>query len=93
MHTLNKFHFLISKPHGFLCPCGFIRLYDCCFVKFSVRKFLRKPRGYRYIFRYLDLLEKQELSEDTVQYIEQIRNRSEVLKELTEELFRYMVIC
>ena len=41
---------------------------------------------------YLDLLEKQELSEDTERYIEQIRNRTEVLKELTEELFRYSVI-
>lgn len=42
---------------------------------------------------YLDLLEKQELSEDTERYIEQIRNRTEVLKELTEELFRYSVIA
>ena len=42
---------------------------------------------------YLDLLEKQELSEDTARYIEQIRNRSEVLKQLTEELFRYSVIA
>ena len=41
---------------------------------------------------YLDLLEKQELSEDTERYIEQIRNRTEVLKQLTEELFRYSVI-
>ncbi len=41
---------------------------------------------------YLDLLEKQELSEDTERYIEQIRNRSEVLKQLTEELFRYSII-
>lgn len=41
---------------------------------------------------YLDLLEKQVLSEDTERYIEQIRNRSEVLKQLTEELFRYSVM-
>lgn len=41
---------------------------------------------------YLDLLEKQELSEDTERYIAQIRNRTEVLKQLTEELFRYSVI-
>lgn len=41
---------------------------------------------------YLDLLEKQHYSEDTERYIEQIRNRSEVLKQLTEELFRYSVI-
>lgn len=42
---------------------------------------------------YLDLLEKQELSEDTERYIKQIRNRSEALKELAEELFRYSVIA
>lgn len=41
---------------------------------------------------YLDLLEKQHHSEDTERYIEQIRNRSEVLKQLTEELFRYSII-
>lgn len=41
---------------------------------------------------YLDLLEKQNHSEDTGRYIEQIRNRSEVLKQLTEELFRYSVL-
>ena len=41
---------------------------------------------------YLDLLEKQNHSEDTGRYIEQIRNRSEVLKQLTEELFRYSII-
>lgn len=41
---------------------------------------------------YLDLLEKQNHSEDTQRYIEQIRNRSEVLKQLTEELFRYSVL-
>ena len=42
---------------------------------------------------YLDLLEKQELSEDTERYIEQVRNRTEVLKQFTEELFRYSVIA
>ena len=41
---------------------------------------------------YLDLLEKQNHSEDTERYIEQICNRSEVLKQLTEELFRYSII-
>ena len=41
---------------------------------------------------YLDLLEKQNHSEATERYIEQIRNRSEVLKQLTEELFRYSII-
>lgn len=41
---------------------------------------------------YLDLLEKQSLSEDAQRYVAQIRNRSEVLKQLTEELFRYSVL-
>lgn len=42
---------------------------------------------------YLDLLEKQELSEDTARYVEQIRNRAEVMKQFTEELFRYSVMA
>lgn len=42
---------------------------------------------------YLDLLETAEQSEDAKRYVEQIRNRSEVLKQLTEELFRYSVIA
>ena len=41
---------------------------------------------------YLDLLENQELSENVKRYVDQIRNRSEVLKQLTEELFRYSVL-
>ena len=41
---------------------------------------------------YLNLLEKQELSEDSERYIEQIRNRSEALKQLTEELFTYSIM-
>lgn len=44
------------------------------------------------IWGYLDLLEKKVLSEDERRYVEQIRNRSESLKQLTEELFRYSVI-
>lgn len=44
------------------------------------------------IWGYLDLLEKKNLPEDEKRYIEQIRNRSEALKQLTEELFRYSVI-
>lgn len=44
------------------------------------------------IWGYLDLLEKKALSEDEKRYVEQIRNRSESLKQLTEELFRYSVI-
>lgn len=41
---------------------------------------------------YLDLLEKQPVSADAARYVAQIRNRSEVMKQLTEELFRYSVI-
>lgn len=41
---------------------------------------------------YLDLLDRSELSGDERRYVEHIRNRSEVLKQLTEELFRYSVI-
>ena len=44
------------------------------------------------IWGYLDLLEKKDLPADEKRYIEQIRNRSETLKQLTEELFRYSVI-
>lgn len=44
------------------------------------------------IWGYLDLLEKKDLPEDERRYVEQIRNRSESLKQLTEELFRYSVI-
>ncbi len=41
---------------------------------------------------YLDLLEQEEKSKNVERYIEVIRNRSEVLMQLTEELFRYSVI-
>lgn len=41
---------------------------------------------------YLDLLEKEEKSENAERYIGIIRNRSEMLIRLTEELFRYSVI-
>lgn len=41
---------------------------------------------------YLDLIEKQDLPEDTERYVAQIRKRSEAMKELTEELFRYSII-
>lgn len=41
---------------------------------------------------YLDLLEQEEKSEKVEQYIEVIRNRSEMLIQLTEELFHYTVI-
>ena len=41
---------------------------------------------------YLDLLEQQEHSEDVRRYLAQIRNRSEALKQLTEEFFRYSLV-
>lgn len=44
------------------------------------------------IWGYLDLLEEEKLSEPVARYIEMIRNRAELLSQLTEELFRYSVI-
>ena len=41
---------------------------------------------------YLDLLEREEKSEKVQRYLSQIQNRTEVLKNLTEELFRYSVV-
>lgn len=41
---------------------------------------------------YLELLEQEAISEQVSRYIEIIRNRTEVLKQLTEELFCYSVI-
>jgi hypothetical protein len=41
---------------------------------------------------YLELLEREEKSETVERYIEIIGNRVQVLKQLTEELFRYSVI-
>lgn len=41
---------------------------------------------------YLDLLEREETSENVQRYLAQIRNRTESLKNLTEELFRYSVV-
>lgn len=41
------------------------------------------------IYGYLDLLEREEKSEAVESYIEIIRNRTEVLAKLTEELFKY----
>lgn len=41
---------------------------------------------------YLDLLEQEEKSTTVERYIEVIRNRTEILKQLIEELFRYSVI-
>lgn len=41
---------------------------------------------------YLDLLEREEKSETVQRYISQIQNGTEVLKNLTEELFQYSVV-
>lgn len=40
---------------------------------------------------YLDLLEQEEKSETVTRYLEIIKNRTEILKQLTEELFSYSV--
>lgn len=40
---------------------------------------------------YLDLLEQEENGETVRRYLSQIRNRTEALKDLTEELFQYSV--
>lgn len=44
------------------------------------------------IFGYLELLEEEEKTEIVERYINVIRNRAEMLKRLTEELFQYSVI-
>ena len=41
---------------------------------------------------YLDLLRDEEKSEKVTYYVMAIQNRAEVLKQLTEELFRYSII-
>lgn len=41
---------------------------------------------------YLDLLEVENKSESIQRYLDRIQNRTEVLKQLTEELFRYSII-
>lgn len=41
---------------------------------------------------YLDLLEREEKGDNVQRYLAQIQNRTEVLKSLTEELFRYSVV-
>lgn len=40
----------------------------------------------------MDLLEQEEKSETVDRYLEVIRNRAEILTQMTEELFRYSVI-
>ena len=39
---------------------------------------------------YLELLEQEENSEKAVRYVKRIRNRTEFMKNLTDELFRYL---
>lgn len=41
---------------------------------------------------YLDLLEQEEKTEKTERYIKVIRNRVDLLTQLTEELFRYSIV-
>ena len=41
---------------------------------------------------YLDLLEAEEMTDNTRRYVEQIANRTEALKALTEEMFRYSIV-
>ena len=41
---------------------------------------------------YLELLESEKMTDNTRRYVEQIQSRTEALKTLTEELFRYSVI-
>lgn len=45
------------------------------------------------IYGYLDLLEREELSDDAARYVARIRGRAEALRELMEELFRYSVVA
>jgi len=42
---------------------------------------------------YLDLLEQEDKSETVERYLKIIKNRTEILAQLTEELFRYSVIA
>lgn len=41
---------------------------------------------------YLDLLDREDKSENVQRYLYQIKNRTEALKQLTKELFRYSVV-
>ncbi len=44
------------------------------------------------IYGYLDLLGNEEISENVARYVSYVRNRTEVMKQLTEELFRYAIL-
>ncbi len=41
---------------------------------------------------YLELIKREELPKNAVRYVQQIENRTEAMKQLTEELFRYSVV-
>ena len=41
---------------------------------------------------YLDLMEREEKSENMSRYLQIIRNRSEILRDLTEELYHYAMV-
>ena len=45
------------------------------------------------IYGYLELLEREELSDDAARYVARIRGSAEALRELMEELFRYSVVA
>lgn len=44
------------------------------------------------LYGYLDLLEKEENSQDAMRYIQIMKGRMDALKQLTEELFHYSII-
>ena len=44
------------------------------------------------IYGYLELLQREEKSEAAARYLSQIENRVDVMKQLTEELFKYSVV-
>lgn len=44
------------------------------------------------IYGYLDLLEQEDKSQSACRYLDIIRNRTELMTQLTEELFRYSVL-
>lgn len=45
------------------------------------------------IYGYLDLLETEEKSEGVKQYLQIIRNRTDVMRQLSEELFAYSIVA
>lgn len=45
------------------------------------------------IYGYIDLLGREELSDEAKYYLMQIKNRSDAMKQLTEELLKYSIIA